>query len=777
MRWRLVRDAHRERIRLLAEILQGAGLTANLTAEDLYPDWLEHEQRQSRRRRLQWSAAGILLSCTLAGAAVAMYASNVQRHYAALRDRANHAETISAHDPEGAMKAASEAWRELRTAAKPATYLPQIRNELMQADLEVQRALFSVLSARPGYAGTLGDPLENALVAANRAGARVAIAGTRSGAHDVQFYQVNAGRLKHRAVIPWPERIQCLALGETPGQIVVASRRYIGIWASDQSEPTAIPRKVDLAAGEYSDLSCTAAAIAPNGEKAILGSSGGHLFELGMHSGELRPLLQETLGGMVNDLVFDAAGGVLYVALWRRAPALIKMALGAGIAASTPLDIGDAPRTLALDVERNVLYSGHERGIVIARSTGNGELLWQSRISDASIVDLALMPEGLVVGDERGHLTFLRRFQPDRRLIPIGMTRAVITGIGAMPALESVLVTGAGEPARLWRPDARHPLEHILQRSSNAGAGISLSKDGRKLTAFGSHQILSWTNEDNGWSSASPHSLDIPEDWRILASSPTGVHAVSAAYAVENPDSKVRLKDHSGHMRILPGMEAKIAHAKFSRSGNLLALAPFERPLRVALWDTTQPDRPPTILEGPNASVATGLAISQDDSLIAVSDLRSCIHLWRLIEPKAYLSNCDKSHMPDNLAIDPNGVLLASGSLSGRIKVYRILPDKLQEVRNLEPHRESITALSFDASGRWLASASNDGELRFWDVRTWQAIGTTRDMDDSFGREIISAPGIGRFVILTQGGRRISVWHVDMDRAAARAENLSIPLP
>ena len=776
--WQRVRDAGRERVRLAAEILLAAGKTSGLTAEDLYPDWLEHEQKQLRQRRIRWAIAALAVVAVGVVAAVAILRSNVQGELASLRNRASETARIAVQEPEQAMAKAAEVWRDVQTVSGRAKRLPALSSEVEQARVEAQRSLFEVLATRPGLAGTLTLPLEDSLLGANHDGTRFVVAGTTtSGAHTVGLWTEDSTELRLTGTISWRERVQCLALDAKGGQLVVAGRRYIGLWSITAAGALGPHRVIDLAAGNFSGLSCSSAAISPDGGRVMLGSSEGELFEIRTQSGELAQLNDVQMGGIINDLKFDADGRSLYVAVWRHAPAVLRLDLSSKPLVATPTESDDAPRSLALTLDGEILYAGYESGFVTAYSTVTHKLVWRVRVGEASVVSLCVIADGVVVGNESGELTWLPSSKSKRALPPVRMARTTITSLAAWPARGLVLVAGASEPVRLWRTDEAQSLEQIVQYNTPGGLGLGLSIDGRRLTAFGPEELFSWTRDGERWSGTSPHQIAMPPGWRIAAVSPDGrLLALTAAYAAQNADNRFRLAAVEADVKVLPGFEAKLWRGTFSASGNFLAIASFDRPLRVAIWKTAQPTTNPSILEVAKGGAATAVAFSRDESLIAVSDLDSCLYVWRVADPSSRVSHCDQSVMPGELAFDPSGSRLAVGSLSGRIHIFQISPGSLREERTLDGHRESTTALSFDVSGRWLSSASRDGELRFWETTTWQPVGVTRDPDDSFPREIVAGPGEGRIVVLTQGGRRISVWDLDTDRAAMRADRLSRPL-
>ena len=705
----------------------------------------------------------------------AMQRSWVQEDLAGLRNQAQQAIQIAESQPEEGLQQAVNSWRSVQ-AISPRTIniILGLEPEVRQTAFETQRSLFQILSSRLGFAGSITTPVEEPLVESGRAGSILAIAGTSNGKHLIELWHGDSQEQVRLQQISWPERVQCLALTVDGGRMLAISHRYIGIWAVDSHGKIEQTQKIDLLMANQRELSCSTSEISPDNRNAIIGTNEGVLYALNLDSGRISRLALDSLGGIINDLEFDRDKQSLYVALWRNAPALLRLNLNAKPIAVTPLQGNDAARCLAISKNGEMLFVGDERGAVSAYSIRTHQIIWTERVSANSIVDIRPMSHGLFFGDEGGMVQMLKLETGIPLYLPTTASRSTITSLAAFQDEETVAIGGAGDPVRLWHTDFSHPLEQVLAIDHAGGLGITLSENGDHLTAYGDQTMISLHLTANGWNNNSGQSLFIPAGWRILSISPGGrLIALSAAYSNEAPDNLIRITTIKGELTTLSGFEAKLPQLAFSTSGRKLAAATFESRLQVALWDTDNLTGRPQILTSPDGRGATAITFSRDESLVAVNDLSGCVFVWQLPEGLNPLSLCDKSEKSGELAFDPSGKRLAAGSLKGRIRILYVSKDRLKEERVLDAHREPTTALEWDRSGRWLVSASNNGEISFWNTDLWQRVGSVRVPGDSFVRQIIPGPGDDRVVTLTQGGQRLSAWDLDPKRMAIRAAVLA----
>jgi len=166
----------------------------------------------------------------------------------------------------------------------------------------------------------------------------------------------------------------------------------------------------------------------------------------------------------------------------------------------------------------------------------------------------------------------------------------------------------------------------------------------------------------------------------------------------------------------------------WSPDGKSLAAA---SPLGVWLYDPSRLNSAPRFLDGHTRAVL-GVAFSQDGETIlsasqdgtvkqwdtATGNLKQTVHLWDDFAYEAGEQNRDIEVW--SIEFNPEGTLLAAGSLDGTLNLWSLIPGRQRTV--LKGHTGSISKITFSPDGKLLASSSNKGELFVWDVNSGEQL-------------------------------------------------------
>jgi WD40 repeat protein len=227
-----------------------------------------------------------------------------------------------------------------------------------------------------------------------------------------------------------------------------------------------------------------------------------------------------------------------------------------------------------------------------------------------------------------------------------------------------------------------------------------------------------------------------------VAFSPDGKTLASAGM-----DRTVRLWDVAtgSELRALAGFPGSVSSVAFSPDGRLLATKGYGE--NVSVWDVASGTQvralPPCIWE-------SGIAFSRDgntlfygawdtsaapgryDSVIRRYDLRAGAELGPLVGHGGFAWS---------VAVSPDGKMLASGSEDGTMRLWDVATG--QGVLVIGTGDDVVRSLAFSPDGMLLASADRAGKsVRVWDVAT--------------GRELASFPDGGQSVAFSPDGRRMA---------------------
>jgi len=351
----------------------------------------------------------------------------------------------------------------------------------------------------------------------------------------------------------------------------------------------------------------------------------------------------------------------------------------------------------------------------------------------------ALLPAGgsaVVIDDERGRIHLVRLDDPARPRA-LGGTGPVVTGVAF--AGPGVLIMGGSDGA-LRRWDTRQRTMTTLSAASAPITALAACQQGARLAASDQRARVTAYGVADGPPGAQ-WSIGCAEPVAALALSPDGSRLVTAGDAVRAwdaitgaeigalpseaqpsaalpsaalPSAALPSGALPGSGRLAPGRRARaIAH---DRSGQRVAAAWSDGV--VSVWDGQAPLWERAGHKGAVLAVAFGplpgqLVTAGDDEAIRVWDAGTGAEL-----------DCQSrlEYRATALAASPAGAALAIGCADGMVRLHE--PGAAADWADLPVlagHVHGITAMSFDVSGRWLATASRDGTARVWDLKARSA--------------------------------------------------------
>ena len=254
----------------------------------------------------------------------------------------------------------------------------------------------------------------------------------------------------------------------------------------------------------------------------------------------------------------------------------------------------------------------------------------------------------------------------------------------------------------------------IVSRARFAGESASFSADGRLLTALGVEGkgvVLRDVSGDRPLTS-------IPGDTPFSAYvvSRDGAVIVTLAktsHGITSWDAASASRRASLERRKEP------ASLNLSPDGTLLAIAEANELL---LWRTDADTAPVSL--GSHAADVTALTFSPDGRLIASGDLNGRMKVWDVVSRRELAAFSAFKDPVNTLTFSPDSRTLACGGTAA-VKLYGIVsmrelitlshePSPTSEIHALQGDEDTVQEVIFATDGRSLATRSGNGILRVW---------------------------------------------------------------
>jgi len=329
---------------------------------------------------------------------------------------------------------------------------------------------------------------------------------------------------------------------------------------------------------------------------------------------------------------------------------------------------------------------------------------------------LALSPDGraIITGSDDGALR-LWGLAGDLRIVLAG-GEAAINAVAFDPSGKLLASAASDGRVRLWDV-AGKPVGKPFQRSPGALNAVAFSPDGRTVAAAGvDRKVFLWD--------LSGHALGEPLAEHQAAISALAFSPDGSRLATAGLDHTAQLWDlgRRDRVAICQGHEAEVTSVAFRPDGRLLATGSLDKTAR--LWDVQ--GRSLVILGGHEDGI-NSVAFSPDGKRLvtAAGDHRFApearrdysLRVWDATTALIDLVPRDEEILA--LAFSPDGSLIAGGgrhlalySRGGRRVGPYFVP---LDAGGDRPAR--VRAVAFRPGGRSIATASDDGRIRLWDLR------------------------------------------------------------
>jgi WD40 repeat protein len=759
--WHKVRDFERERVRLASDLV-------GIRVEDLYPEWLEQEQRAARRRARR---NAIFAAVTAVLAAVALWFGIEQRLQRIRAEalvklgeiRRTAAQSIVDIDqqPEQALEASARAWADWKVLDKARPESLSIESAVARS--EALHALFTALGRHPFLETHLrrSGPSVEAL-ASSADGSWIAAGDSRG--------QVNIWNMREKKPTPFISEaanvgaVVSTAVYSPPLRVAIAGTSAMEVWTFENEKLHRSRADVE---------GTQRMAWSPDGRLIALSMADGSVLTVPV--GEITqsnrlgqfPSAGSALLFLDNDLLLSGSqgpNGFWIFNLGRHGPPTRRFGQNSW-----------AVHTLARQTETNVV-SGHENGDLVVWDWTKGLNLVHAA-TKATVYAIGASGRKIFSAHNDSSIRFWTWTGKELQLRrTIWAHRGGVFGLVILENPLRMVSSGSDGAIRIWRTESNDPLEKVLARNSPRAQEVAFADSG-EIIGLGRGTATRWSGDGSSTVISLPPGT---REAKLSALDSEGKH-IAFTPPFGSTDRKVYFVDVTKPTQTpvaFSGATEPPWSLAISARSRFLALATRGPGLKAELivWRTDVPSaRSPAWLKSESIE---NMTFDRGERLLATVDPHGLLKIWDVATGKllARVSVARGLDIPSQLAFGKNDELLALGYLSGTLVVVKS-KDPGQALFVREWHRSYVSALAFSPTGQWLASAGEEGLLGLWETEEFQRVAEWRDPDQSFIRSLCFRPDGKELAIAGQGGSRVSSLDVDPDSWAQRAMEVAGPSP
>lgn len=401
-------------------------------------------------------------------------------------------------------------------------------------------------------------------------------------------------------------------------------------------------------------------------------------------------------------------------------------------------------QALAISPDGRGVASGGEDKVIRIRDLSTGNVIGELEGHKATILSLCFSPGGEWLASGSRDMTIKLWQVSSWRLIKELPSKEEVWAV-ACSADGRWLASGARNgDVTLW--NTRTWEKNWTRAHSRAVDAVNFSPDSNYLASASHDETVKIWEVGSGENSQAlkGHTGFVS----FVEFSPDGKYVASAG-----SDKSIRIWNvKSGEAeKTLPGHKSMVLGLAYLDGGHYLASSGRDRTIRV--WDA-KTGMTVRVLQGHEAAVGRVAASPGSKYVFSVgNDGTARSWQWR---PQPSLNTWDTEQGElYAIAIDPEEKWLVTGDSKGDLVVWT-LPSK-QKIRILNnAHKDGITQLAVSPNGSLLASASHDGTIKLWDTKTFKTPRVLIGHKDSVYSVDFSPDG--RYLASASYDGRIGLW-------------------
>ncbi len=326
---------------------------------------------------------------------------------------------------------------------------------------------------------------------------------------------------------------------------------------------------------------------------------------------------------------------------------------------------------------------------------------------------------------------------------------------------EYTLVSSSADgTVRHWDVSSASERKLLLHKQDKSACCVEFSSSGKTL-GFGSSDgtISLWDIQSGRIGGASPPAISRPiegiafslDGSRIVSMSSIGVMQLWHTQSLKNISA----------LQVIPRNAKKIADIVYCRSSDRLIMSAgnmvFMHDSPFAINSFSKP-----LFGKDSQAEVTAAKLSSPVSTVGLpgskTDLKNWKHLIGVRDSVIALPVIAASSDVLSIAVSPDGETLASGSDDGAVRFWDVLTGR-EKGAPISLHKGRVLGIAFNSDGRLLASSSSDGTIRLLDVVSREAIGQPLTGDSAGVTDVTFSPD-GRSLVSASEDGAIRTWDV-----------------